>query len=151
MKRQDFNQLNNNTAETIIRHMKISKYSRWAAALASLLILSTPISAAVPDQAIAGERLAALRERMKEMAEQLNLTEQQKEALRPVIKAEWAAIKALRDNPRLTRAQKFLRLKRINQAVIARVKSILTPSQFELWLKLREENKENLRERINRP
>ena len=120
-----------------------------AAALASVLSLqpfaraADPSVAAQPAPVAAqpgqNERGAAIRARMREVAKDLGLTDEQKQQLKPILQEEWAKLKALRDDQSLTRPEKLEKLKTMREDVLPQLKEILTPEQLAKWQKLREE------------
>jgi len=78
-------------------------------------------------------------ERFKELSEQLKLTDDQKEKLKPIVQEERKKVRELRDNKDLSRQDRVAKLKEIREDVSAKLKPILTPEQLEKWNKLRSE------------
>lgn len=76
-----------------------------------------------------------LNSRLQEIARELNVTEQQKAELKPVLEAAFQAVREVRDNDSLTRPEKWAALQEIQQETVAQVKEILTPEQFDQWQK----------------
>ena len=87
---------------------------------------------------------ATLIQRMQNISKQLNLTQEQKTQLRPIILNELQKIKALREDKSLLPRQKLQRLKAIREEVAPQVKAILTPEQFEKWQAIRKENRDKI-------
>ena len=110
-----------------------------------------PVSRAADNDANAkspsGERRERIRDRLQEVAKELNLTEDQKEKLKPILHAEMEKIKELRENKDLTREQKIEKFKAIREEAAPQVKAILTPEQLEKWQKMREEFREKVAQR----
>ena len=73
------------------------------------------------------------------MAEQLKLTDEQKEKLKPIFQEERKKVRELRDNKDLSRQDRVAKLKEIREDVTSKIKPILTPEQLEKWNKLRSE------------
>jgi Spy/CpxP family protein refolding chaperone len=127
--------------------MKIHKTSLIvAAALAGLV--GTGLVARAADEAapatkqkasVTGERGARAADRMQQMAKELNLTERQKAQLKPVLQKEAEKVKALREDPSLSREQRQAKLKAIRKDIAPELKKVLTPEQYEKWQKMREE------------
>jgi len=72
------------------------------------------------------------------LAKQLDLTEAQKEKLKPILKDQAEQLKALRADTNMSRDDKMAKLKEIRESLNAQLKTILTPEQMEKWQKLRE-------------
>ncbi|MBI3875986.1 MAG: hypothetical protein HY300_08515 [Verrucomicrobia bacterium] len=90
---------------------------------------------------------AAPGDRLKELAEQLNLTDEQKEKLKPIVQEEVEKLKALREDATLSRQDKVAKFREIQEGAQAKIKAILTPEQQEKMDKLREKAKENFKKR----
>lgn len=82
----------------------------------------------------------AHRDRLKAVADELNLTEEQKTQLKPVFKEESEKIRALRQDTSLSPVDRRAKVKEIRASIAPKVKKILTTEQFEKWSKIREEN-----------
>jgi Spy/CpxP family protein refolding chaperone len=87
----------------------------------------------------AGAKLALARERFQDIAAQLQLTDQQKQQIKPILREEAQKLKSLRAETGLTKQQKHAQLKQIRQDLLARIKPILTPEQLAKWQTLRGE------------
>jgi Spy/CpxP family protein refolding chaperone len=70
---------------------------------------------------------------MEEVAKDLNLTDEQKESLKPIFQAQAENVKELRTDTNLTRKQKIEKFKTIRDEIAPKVKEILTPEQFAKW------------------
>jgi periplasmic protein CpxP/Spy len=123
--------------------MKTKLYAGLAAcALAGLLSLSTVARAEEKSdgaQPATEKRGAVMRDRMQTIAKELNLTDAQKEQLKPILQDEFQKLKALREDQSLSREQKMEKLKAIREELLPQLKAILTPEQIEKWQKLRQE------------
>lgn len=80
-------------------------------------------------------------ERLKQLAEELKLTDEQKEKLKPIFQEEMEKLKALREDTATPREAKFAKFREIQQANEAKIKPILTAEQVEKWEKLKGERK----------
>ena len=65
------------------------------------------------------------------MAQQLNLTPQQKEKILPILAAEVPKVNAIRNDNSLSRIEKTQKLKAIHQQTDPQMKAILTPEQYQ--------------------
>ena len=83
------------------------------------------------------EKLAA--ERLQEISVQLNLTEDQKEKIKPVLMKEAPKLKALKEDTSLTRRKRFQGLRVIMDETSASLKPILTPDQLRTLQKVRDD------------
>jgi Spy/CpxP family protein refolding chaperone len=89
--------------------------------------------AKAPTAPAAGGRGAALRDRMQETARELNLTEEQTDKLKAILKGQAAKLSDLRQNTNLSQPEKAAKFKAIREEIIAEAKEVLTPEQFEKW------------------
>ena len=117
--------------------MNMTKHTLIAlAAVASVLSLQPPTRAAEanePAAPAAGDRIAALRERMQETARELNLTDEQKEKLQTIVRERMEKLRDLRQDNSLSREEKLEKVKAAREEITAEVKKVLTPEQFEKW------------------
>jgi protein CpxP len=86
--------------------------------------------------------------RMAELSEQLNLTDKQKGAIRPVLEKEIEDIRALRADSTLSKEEKIEKMKVIRQTTQGEMNKILTPEQQKKLTEMKEgmqqENRENV-------
>lgn len=73
---------------------------------------------------------------MEKVFEQLKLTDDQKEKVKPIFKDQADKMKALRDDTSLTPQDRRPKMKEIRDATNAKLKPILTDEQFAQWEKL---------------
>jgi Spy/CpxP family protein refolding chaperone len=92
-----------------------------------------------PARAASVERRAAVRDRMQELSAELNLTEAQKEKLRPIIREEMGKMQELRNDATLSRQGKAQKLRALRQEMEPKIKAILTEEQFAKWREKRKE------------
>jgi len=87
-------------------------------------------------------------QRMAELSERLNLTDEQKDAIRPVIEKEIKDIQALRADSAISKEEKIEKMKAVRQATQEEIKKVLTPEQqgklTEAKAEMKEEAKENI-------
>ncbi len=82
---------------------------------------------------------AARRDRLSQMAEQLNLTAEQQAKIKPILQDEAKELKALRDDTGLSPQDRRGKVQKIREATNAKIKPILTAEQAEKLAKLREQ------------
>jgi Spy/CpxP family protein refolding chaperone len=123
--------------------MKMHKVSLWAALAAGALIALTPTLRAAdnkPDRPEggprAGQRGEAVKERLAKLAEELNLTAEQKTRIEAALKAQAETLRGLRDATPEERREK---MQAARKEMNAKMKEILTAEQYAKWEKLREE------------
>ena len=84
-------------------------------------------------------KAGARHDRMKQIVDELNLTDDQKAKVKPIFQDEAQKMKALRQDTNLSKQDKMAKLKSIHEETDAKLKPILTSEQLEKWNKLREE------------
>jgi protein CpxP len=101
---------------------------------------------ASPDQnqtASAGNRHRdRVGKRLRWLSQHLNLTEDQKKQLKPILAGEFKQMRAVGDDASLTQDQKREKMKRIHEASRPQVQAILTPEQQQKFAQMKEEAKE---------
>ena len=118
-------------------------------ALGSLLALGP--AARAQDQAnrppARGQRGALMREHFKKVAQELNLTDEQKSKVQAVFQQERQKLQALRADTSLTPDQRRAKVKEIRDEIGTKMKGILTTEQYDKWMRIREEARQNWQER----
>ena len=71
------------------------------------------------------------------IAQQLNLTPQQKEKILPILAAEAPKVNAIKNDNSLSKLQKMEQVRAIHQQTDPQMKSILTPEQYEKLKQIR--------------
>src|SRR6266496_2068527 len=77
------------------------------------------------------------------IAQQLNLTPQQKEKIVPILAAEVPKVQAIKNDNSLSKMQKMQQLRAIHQQTDPQMKAILSPEQYQ---KLKEIRQQTIRE-----
>ena len=77
--------------------------------------------------------------RLQHLSQELNLTDDQKAKLKPILESEWQEMKPVRDDAALSREQKHEKMKGIHEKYQAQVAGVLTPEQQEKWKKMQQE------------
>ena len=91
-----------------------------------------PAAPAVPAPPRDASTLILL-ERVKRMATDLKLTEEQKEKLKPIIEEEMGKFKTLRDDQSMDQAARVAKYREVREVTQTKIKAILTPEQAELY------------------
>jgi len=105
-------------------------------ALAAVLVFSNLVAIAqTQDPEL--EKIAV--ERFEEISAQINLTEDQKEKIKPVLMKEAPKLKALMVDTSLTRRKRFQGLRAIMDETSVSVKPILTVDQLKQLQKMRDD------------
>jgi len=123
--------------------MKMHKFRLLAAVAAGALIALTPNlraedkpeKPAAPERPEGGPRPGPRGDMLKEMAEKLSLTADQKTKLQEAFKAQREKMKDA------TPEERREKMKENRKTMDAKIKEILTPEQFAKWEKIREENR----------
>ncbi len=87
------------------------------------------------------QRAAAIRSRLREVAEKLGLSDEQKAKIKPILQSEVEKIRELRQNDALSREEKLKKFQSLREEITPKLKSILTAEQFEKWQKIVDERK----------
>ena len=83
-------------------------------------------------------------EKVKKVAQVLNLSPQQQSQLAPILQAEAPKIKAITDDPNLSPRDKK-KLKAVHEQTDPLVKSILNPTQYQQWEQIRKDELEDMK------
>ena len=94
---------------------------------------------------IAAQGQSSAETRLQEMSKQLNLTDDQKAKLKPILEDELQQVQAVRDDSSLTKKEKFAKLKSIRDAHAPEINGVLTPEQQEKLKQMKQEAREKAR------
>jgi Spy/CpxP family protein refolding chaperone len=83
--------------------------------------------------------------RVRHIADQLNLTPEQRDQIRPIVKQEAEQIQAVRNDNSLTPEQKQAKLREIHQTFRPQIAKVLTPEQKQKFKEMKEEGREHHR------
>lgn len=75
----------------------------------------------------------------QEIAQQLNLTPQQKEKILPILAAEVPKVHAIKNDNSLSKTQKIQQLRAIHQQTDPQMKAILSPEQYKKLQAIRQQ------------
>jgi Spy/CpxP family protein refolding chaperone len=84
---------------------------------------------------------ANIENRLENLSKQLNLTDEQKEKIRPLLTHEVERIREIRENPSLTQAEARRRMVIARRNTREHIAQILTPEQKKQWQELPEEHR----------
>jgi Spy/CpxP family protein refolding chaperone len=87
-----------------------------------------------------GDRKGAMQDRFGKVSEELKLTDEQKEKLKPVFKEESEKMMAIRKDAGSDRKGAMQKIRDLSQEVNGKVKPVLTPEQLEKWEKIKDDN-----------
>jgi len=101
-------------------------------ALAALSILTPVVMAQKQEN---GEN------RLQQMGQQLNLTEDQKTKLKPILQEEAQKLRELKNDTSSSRQEKMQKAKQIHSEYKPQIDAILTPEQQQRWQQMKQEAK----------
>lgn len=87
-------------------------------------------------------------ERLKNLSSQLNLTDAQKEKIKPILQNEVQQIQTVREDTSLSREQKFTKFREIRDNGMEQIRPLLTDDQQKKLEALREQMKEENKSRM---
>jgi Spy/CpxP family protein refolding chaperone len=108
-----------------------------ALALAGALSWQPQTLCAAQDKPAAGQRLEQFRERMQDTMKELNLTDEQREKLKPIWREQMQEMRELWQDQNLSRQEKLEKFKAVQAEMQPKLKEILTAEQWEKWQKQR--------------
>jgi protein CpxP len=102
-----------------------------------------PVQAAEPNAPAVKHKRQASRERgrdfLRELSEKLNLTDEQKTAIKPILAAQAEDIKAIRQDSSLSDEQKQAKIQEIRDKSRGKINAILTPEQQKKFAEMKSE------------
>jgi hypothetical protein len=81
-------------------------------------------------------------EKVKKVAQVLNLSPEQKSQLAPILEAEAPKVKDVTSDPNLSPGEKKEKMKAVHAQTDPLVKSILNPTQYKQWEQIRKDELE---------
>jgi Spy/CpxP family protein refolding chaperone len=117
--------------------MKINRLALLTVLLGSFMALGPASQAAdKPDNAPADKSAVtkgrpARGQRLQQIGEELKLTDDQKEKLKPVFQDQAKKVRELRNDKDLSREDRMAKVKEIREDLNTKLKTILTPEQLE--------------------
>jgi Spy/CpxP family protein refolding chaperone len=85
---------------------------------------------------------------LDQLAQQLNLTDDQKAKVKPILEARDQKMRDLRGDTSLTPEDRRARMKALRDDMTTQMKAVLTPEQFDKWQKM---SPAGMRDRRNGP
>ncbi len=79
--------------------------------------------------------------RLENLSQQLNLSPEQKEKIRPLLRHEAERIRQVRSNTSLTQGEAHQRIAMIRRNTRQRIDALLTPEQKKQWQEMRQEHR----------
>ena len=86
------------------------------------------------------ETRAKVQEKLQHISTELNLTDDQKQQLKPILQSEVQQLKAVNNDASLSSDQKQAKGREIHQSAKSQMSSILTPDQQKKLASMREES-----------
>ena len=126
-------------------------YAALALALLMAMAVSAPTLMAQDASAVGGGAQANNAEalqKLEKMAAALQLTPAQKQQVRPILIEEAPKLKAIKENTSLRPMQKAMQLRQIADATDAKLKPILTPQQYQTWQQMREQERQQMMQKM---
>jgi len=77
------------------------------------------------------------------LSKELNLTDDQKAKVRPILEDEGKQMKAVREDSSLSQEQKHDKMRQIHEAAHSQINELLTPEQQQKFAQLKEQHKEH--------
>ncbi|HWY55658.1 MAG TPA: hypothetical protein VNZ03_14420 [Terriglobales bacterium] len=121
--------------------------SRWSILtilmlLAAGLTLAQPSQesqAPTPDKRTGMQRGESVDQHLQMLSEKLNLTDDQKEKLKPILQDQMQQMKAVREGGSLSEEQKRAKMKSIHESLHDQINAVLTPEQQSKFKQMRQE------------
>jgi len=85
---------------------------------------------------------AQVEAKLQKLSSELNLTDDQKTQLKPVLQGEFKQLKAVNDDTSIPSDQKDAKMKEIHEGAKGQINSILTPEQQKKLAAMKEEHEE---------
>jgi len=88
------------------------------------------------------EARAQVQEALTRISTELNLTDDQKDKIKPILQSEYSQLKALQDDSSMSPDQKQAKAKDIRDSAHSQISSILTPEQQQKWQAMKQHAQE---------
>ena len=132
--------------------MKAIRLSVLVATLFAMVALCMPVLSS--QDTMAGQNgmgqndKAEAMQKLEKMSAALQLTPQQKQQVRPILMEEAPKLTALKNNTSLGPLQKAMQMRQIADATDAKLKPILTPSQYQTWEQMRAQERQQMMQKM---
>lgn len=120
------------------------------ACVAGFTAITLPAAVAADADEAEATEVSSVREpgaRLQELATRLNLTDEQKEQIAPILRQEFAELKKVREDTSLRHLSRVRRLREITNRAHRQIRALLTPEQQKEYEALRAELREDLKKR----
>ena len=85
---------------------------------------------------------AMVQDKLQHISTELNLTDDQKAQLKPMLQSEVQELQAVKNDTSLSPDQKEAKAKAIHQSFKSQISNVLTPEQQKKWAAMKEQAKE---------
>jgi len=128
--------------------------SRWSI-LTILLLLATGLTfaqaspqsqAPTPDKHAGMHHEESADQHLQMLSEKLNLTDDQKAKLKPVLQDQLQQMKAVREDSSLSEEQKRAKMKSVHESLHDQINAVLTPDQQAKFKQMRQEHMQKHKE-----
>ncbi len=89
--------------------------------------------------------------RLDWLSKKLNLTDDQKAKLKPILDDESSSMKGVRDDTSLSQTEKHAKMKDIHQATDSKINDILTPEQQQKFAQMQQQMKDHHKDKMANP
>ena len=113
----------------------------------SMMCLLLTVALAVIAKAQGPGQMPSPEDRLANMASKLNLTDDQKAKIKPILEDEAKQMQSLRDDTSTPRMQKMQKMKSIHDSHSTQINALLTPDQQTKYAEMQKEAMEKMRER----
>jgi Spy/CpxP family protein refolding chaperone len=110
-----------------------------ALAFALLIALTGLRVVAQTEATIDPETKAKVQEKLQHISTELNLTDDQKTQLKPMLQSEVQELQAVKNDTSLSPDQKEAKAKAIHQSFKSQISNVLTPEQQKKWASMKAE------------
>jgi Spy/CpxP family protein refolding chaperone len=111
-------------------------------ALALLAFVSRPAIAQEASHEQGQTATSNVDARLNQLGKELNLTDEQKTKLRPILTEESQQMQAIRSDTSLSKEQKMAKMKEVRDSHQPHINEILTPEQQRKWSEMKKEARE---------
>lgn len=127
-------------------------------AIAGVVYILTPVTAAKTQdaQTAASQAQSAMTQddaesTLQRLSQELNLTDDQKTKLKPILQDESQQLQAVKSDTSMTQDQKVAKTKEIRTACKSKIGEILTPEQQQKWQQMKDQAIEKAKKPANPP
>ena len=115
----------------------------WMAMIGVAAAQESPTPESAPNEGSPGGPAGggAIQKRLENLSKQLNLTDEQKDKIGPLLRREGERIRDVRQNNSLTQGQAKRRIALIHRETNQHIAQVLTPEQNKQWQQMREERR----------